>query len=78
MKCVRGLFLDIKTSFNTIDHDILLNNLYTCGIRWVVYKWFKSYLLGRKHCVRVYGSFSRMGGIYYGVPELSVLGAHFL
>lgn len=74
-KCVSGLFLDIRKAFDTVDHNILLDKLYECGIRGVAHKWFTSYLLERKQCVKVGSVFSNEGTIKYGVPQGSVLGA---
>lgn len=73
--CVSGLFLDIAKAFDTVEHDILLSKLYKCGVRGVAYNWFKTYLKGRKQCVRVNGVLSQFGEIKYGVPQGSVLGA---
>jgi len=44
---VFGIFLDIKKAFDSVDHNILLDKLYHCGIRGVAYRLFKSYLNGR-------------------------------
>lgn len=74
-KVVSGLFLDIKKAFDTVNHNILLEKLYNCGIRGVVNDWFRSYLNGRKQSVRINGCYSDMGDIKHGVPQGSVLGA---
>lgn len=74
-KCVSGLFLDIRKAFDTVDHNILLNKLFECGVRGVAYKWFESYLIERKQCVKVCSALSNIGTIKYGVPQGSVLGA---
>lgn len=74
-KKVSGLFLDIKKAFDTVDHNILLNKLYAYGVRGVVHKWFRSYLIGRQQCVKVDSVLSKMGVIMHGVPQGSVLGA---
>ncbi|KAJ8887209.1 hypothetical protein PR048_013424 [Dryococelus australis] len=42
-----SLFLNLSKVFDTVDHEILLNNLEAVGIRGVVRHWFKSYLSNR-------------------------------
>lgn len=74
-KYVRGLFIDIKKAFDTVNHTILLNKLYKCGFRGVARNWFESYLSRRQQCVRINGILSQTGDIYCGVPQGSVLGA---
>lgn len=74
-KKVSGLFLDIKKAFDTVDHKILLEKIYNCGIRGNVYNWFESYLTGRNQCVKLNMTFSNFGVIQQGVPQGSVLGA---
>ncbi len=39
------VLLDLSAAFDIIDHEILLNRLYTrCGIRGTTLKWFRSYI----------------------------------
>lgn len=73
--CVSGLFLDIKKAFDTVDHTIMLEKLFKCGIRGDIHNWFKTYLLGRKQCVKIKEVVSGIGEIKSGVPQGSVLGA---
>lgn len=47
-KCVSELFMDIKKSFDTVEHSILLDKLYNCGFRGVENKWLSSYLSNDK------------------------------
>ena len=67
--------LDLSTSFDTIDHTILLDrrNVYY-GISELALGWFKSYLSGRTHLVKVGSTLSHPAALQYGVPQDSVLG----
>ena len=68
-------FLDLSATFNTIDHTILLdrNHVYY-GISELALGWFKSYLLGRTHLVKVGNTLSHPVALQYVVPQGSVLG----
>ena len=69
------VLLDLSASFDTIDHEILLNRLYTrCGIRGTALKWFRSYLTDRIQTVTIGSSQSVPEPLKYGVPQGSVLG----
>ena len=46
-KLTCGIFLDISMAFGTIDHNILLSNLYKYGIRGNMLNWFMNYLSNR-------------------------------
>ena len=67
--------LDLSTAFDTIDHTILLDRLNVYyGISELVLGWFKSYLLGRSHSVKVGSTLSHPAALHYEVPQGSVLG----
>ena len=67
--------LDLSTVFDTIDHTILLDGLNGCyGISELALGWFKSYLSGRTHSVKVGSTLSHPVALQYGVPQGSVLG----
>ena len=67
--------LDISAAFDTIDHTILLDRLNVYyGISEVALGWFKSYLSGRTHSVKVGSTLAHSAAFQYGVPQGSVLG----
>ena len=69
------ILLDLSTAFDTIDHTILLDRLTVYyGISEQALGWFKSYLLGRTHSVKVGSTLSHPAALQYGVPQCSVLG----
>lgn len=71
---VAAIYCDISKAFDTIDHTILLNKMENCGVRGNVHRWFKSYLEGRKQCVRILGSVGESVNVTRGVPQGSALG----
>ena len=67
--------LDLSAAFDTIDHTILLDRLNVhYGISELALGWFKSYLSGRTHSVKVGNTLSHPAALQYGVPQGSVLG----
>ena len=69
-----GLFIDLSKSFDTVDHQILLNKLYHYGIHGIAFNWFSSYLSDRQQYVRYNGVNSSRRCIKCGVPQGSILG----
>ena len=69
-----GVFLDFRSAFDTVNHEILVDKLERYGIRGLAKSWFISYLSNRKQRVRVNGVFSPFNSINMGVPQGSVLG----
>ena len=67
--------LDLSAAFDTINHIILLDrfNVYY-GISELALDWFKLYLWGRTHSVKVGSTLSHPAALHYGVPQGSVLG----
>ena len=71
---VCGIFIDLQTAFDTVNHDILLSKLEHYGIGGNSLTWFKSYLNDGKHFVSVNGHSSSVCNSTCGVPQGSVLG----
>ena len=71
---VIGIFLDLKKSFNTVSHDILLKKMYAYGIIGNAFKLLKSYLTGRIQYVIYDGVQSTTLPIKCGVHQGSILG----
>ncbi len=68
------MLLDLSATFDTIDHNILLNRLENYGgIRGSALAWFKSYLSDRHQFVAVNEEVSYQSQVQYGVPQGSVL-----
>ena len=68
------IFVDLKTAFDTVDHQILIQKLAHYGIRSSELIWFKSYLSNRSQFTRVNGVDSKVQNIGIGVPQGSCLG----
>jgi len=42
------IYLNLKKASDTVDHNILLSEMYIYGIRGTTLEWFKSYLQNRQ------------------------------
>ena len=74
-----GVFLDLSTAFDTIDHDILLYKLIYYGIRGTAFEWFKSYLSGRTQQVQFNNCLSStIKPITSSVPSRLNFGSSFI
>ena len=73
-KAVALTLLDHSVTFNTSDHNILLNCLKDWfSVDGTVLKWIKLYLSNRRQKVKIGNSFSDAFSLPYGVPQDSVL-----
>ena len=73
--CTIAVLLDLSAAFDTVDHDELLNILWSqMGFRGTVYKWFENFLRDRKQAVCINGNNSEFRDNRYGVPQGSVVG----
>ena len=68
------VLLDLTAAFDTVDHRLLLDQLYRIGIRGNVHRWMHSYLSEGTQVVRVDKHTSRFVDLCFGVPQCSVLG----
>ena len=68
------LFIDLKSAFDTIDHEILSKKLKHYGIRGNVLALIKSYLTNRKQFLSCDDIESELLSVICGVPQGSVLG----
>ena len=69
-----SLFLDLKISFDLVDHKILLNNLKYYGFRGSTNRLIESYLQDRMLLTRIDNELSGRSIINVGVPQGSILG----
>ena len=69
-----SLLLEIKKAFDTVDHDKLLQILESFGVRNVVLKWFRSYLINRAQVVQNANATSECHLLPCGVPQGSIMG----
>ena len=67
------MFVDLKKTFDTADHGILLKKLSHYEIRGIANEWFCSYLTKRKQYVIIGNKVSALNEISTGVPQGSVL-----
>ena len=68
------IYLDYAKAFDKVDHQILLNKLYSYGIRGKLLMWLNSYLTNRWQTVNINGKTSNRAKVTSGVPQGTVLG----
>lgn len=68
-----GVFLDLSKAFDCVEHGILLQNLYSLGIRGVPHAWLESFLSNRTQVVQISSQISKSENLKYGVPQGSIL-----
>ena len=66
--------LDLSAAFDTVDQDILLNDLFALGIDGIVLEWLRTYLKDRIFRVCVNDTLSDECLMKTGVPQGSILG----
>ena len=68
------VLLDLSAAFDTIDHNLLLSDLHSFGIRGDAHQLMQSYLADRYQRVVIGQSFSERTPLQFGVPQGSILG----
>ena len=68
-----NIFIDLKKTFDTVSHSILLKKLYACGIKGNMLELCKRYLTDRSQFVMYDGGKSDLKSVKCGVPQGSVL-----
>ena len=63
------VLVDRQKTFDTLDHDVLLEKMKYFGSRISVIKWFESYLSNKIF----FDVFSETGTLKYGVPQSSIV-----
>ena len=71
---VVAAFLDMSKAFDTVNHNMLLQELLEIGIGGVALQWFHSYLTNRQQCVVTKTQQAQPYTSNRGVPQGSVLG----
>lgn len=80
---VIGVFMDLSSAFDSVDHMLLLKKLNNLGVTGISYKWFQSFLVNRWQYVEITSVTSsnrslkvksQMKQIKFGVPQGSILG----
>ena len=72
------IFIDLKKAFDTVDHQILLNEMRNHGIDVLEHQWFSTYLDNRRQFCNVNGVCSDPEEFNIGVPQGSCLGTLLL
>ena len=68
------VFINFKTTFDTVDQEILIAMLYRYGIGGIILQWFLSHLKGRCQVTQIGEHVSPKELNPCGVPNGSVLG----
>ena len=73
-RVVGVVFIDFKKVFDSVPHHQLLLKLQRAGISGNVLLWIRNYLCNRRQFTKIGQCDSEREGVYYGVPQGSVLG----
>ena len=68
------VLIDLKTAFDTVDHEIFFSKIVYFGFRQDTISWYKSYLTNRTFLVNLEKYLSSPGDLTCCVPQGSILG----
>lgn len=68
------IYTDLRKAFDTVNHDILINKLFSIGITGNMLTWLSSYLRDRTQSIKYRNTYSRKIIVPSGVPQGSHLG----
>ena len=71
------IYTDFEKAFDQVDHGILIDKLYSLGIRGKILKLIYNYLTKRTQCVKIKDCLSQSFYVTSGVPQGSILGPLF-
>ena len=69
-----NILIDYSKAFDTVNHSILIDKIYSYGIRGSMLTLLRSYLTGRKQYVAISGVRSEVRDVMLGIPQGSCLG----
>ena len=73
-KSTNILYTDIKKAFDSVNHRILIEVLYSFGLNTSLVKWISNFLSNRQQRVCINSSISSALPVLSGVPQGSVIG----
>ena len=73
-KCSMLILLDLSAAFDTVVHDLLIDDLKSVGIAGEALAYHIEFSSDRKYCVRMGKSFSSYEPLDKGFPQGSMLG----
>ena len=68
------VYFDFSKAFDSVPHTRLLLKLQAYGINVQLLSWFKSFLMGRRQCVKINDVLSSWVQVSSSVPQGSILG----
>ena len=69
-----SILIDLKSAFDTVNHDILLKKLELYGLRGPGLEWIRSYLTDRETYVTLKQTSSTRHPLTVGIPQGSIIG----